>query len=147
MNVTLSLSELPVWIAKYMSQLEPQSGATVICLSGEVGAGKTTLTQSIAQVLGINEAITSPTFVIQKEYLVYEHTWIEKLIHIDAYRLEGKGDLEYLGWNTLITPSHNLVVIEWPSQVTGIHLPTSTIFIHIEINSDHTRTFSIKQQS
>jgi tRNA threonylcarbamoyladenosine biosynthesis protein TsaE len=129
------------WVVRFSEKLEKKDIATIITLSGEVGAGKTTLTQSLARNLGITEPITSPTFVIQKEYKVQNHLWIKKLIHIDAYRLQNKEDLEYLGWSELVKDPHNIIVIEWPEVVTGIETPES-ISLHLEINNDHSRTIT-----
>ncbi|MFT7328350.1 MAG: tRNA threonylcarbamoyladenosine biosynthesis protein TsaE [Crocinitomicaceae bacterium] len=129
------------WVVRFSEKLEKKDIATIITLSGEVGAGKTTLTQSLARNLEITEPITSPTFVIQKEYKVQNHLWIKKLIHIDAYRLENKEDLECLGWSELVKDPHNIIVIEWPEVVTGIETPES-ISLHLEINNDHSRTIT-----
>lgn len=139
------LPEFKTWTQEFIDSLSQQKSATIVCLSGEVGAGKTTLTQFVAEQLGITETVTSPTFVIQKEYAVADHSWIEKLIHIDAYRLERKEDLEYLGWNDLIIDPKNLILIEWPGVVAGINTPNS-INIHIEITDTHARMLA-KQQS
>jgi tRNA threonylcarbamoyladenosine biosynthesis protein TsaE len=139
METTLSLSELDNWVTSFIASIPQKKTATIVCLFGEVGAGKTTLTQSIAQSLGIDETITSPTFVIQKEYKVIRHNWIKNMIHIDAYRLDNKQDLEYLGWDTLIQNPQNLIIIEWPEMVHGIDMPDA-INLSITINDNHTRT-------
>ena len=142
MKSILSLSDIPEWSSELIKGLSQLDSARVIMLSGDLGAGKTTVTQSIGVVLGITEPMTSPTFVIQKEYQISDHAWIKKLVHIDAYRLEQKHDLEYLGWNELITEPETLVVIEWPEMVSGISLPEKYIHIHISINEDYSRTIT-----
>jgi tRNA threonylcarbamoyladenosine biosynthesis protein TsaE len=134
-----NIAELEIWLGAFLSTLEKKDMATIISLCGEVGAGKTTFTQLLAKNIGITEYITSPTFVIQKEYSVEHHHWIKKLIHIDAYRLEHKNDLEYLGWNQLIHNPEYVIVIEWPEMVSGIDMP-QVIKIEIVINDDHSRT-------
>jgi len=137
-----NLDELHFWVQGFVIQLQQKNNATIIQLSGDVGAGKTTFTQSLGRVLRISEPITSPTFVIQKEYKIHNHPWIKKLIHFDAYRLEKKEDLEYLGWNEIINNSENLIIIEWPEMVSGIAMP-DVISIKLEINKDHTRTLTV----
>lgn len=138
-----NLEELQSWTTSFIQKLTNDSSAKILCLSGEVGAGKTTFAQYVARKLGITESITSPTFVIQKQYPVVNHPWIKKMIHIDAYRLEGKSDIEYLGWNELITNTDHLILLEWPEMIAGASLPNA-IHLHFEINPDHTRTITRK---
>jgi len=87
----------------------------IIALSGDLGAGKTTLTQEIGHILGIKEKIVSPTFVIMRKYNLTNKKF-EKLIHVDAYRLKNSEDLMKLGWEELIKRK-NLIIIEWPELV------------------------------
>ncbi len=96
-----------------------QDNATVIALSGDLGAGKTTLTKSIAKVLGVHEVITSPTFVIASFYDIPEggiFPW-KKLIHMDAYRLEDEKQLAPLHYDQWISDPDTIVVIEWPELI------------------------------
>ena len=65
---------------------ENKSGASILALYGDLGAGKTTFTQTLGEILGIKEDITSPTFVIMKRYQTANESF-RSLIHIDAYRL------------------------------------------------------------
>lgn len=108
--------------------------AVVVGLSGNLGAGKTTLTQYLAKALGVGETVTSPTFVIEK---VYELTGqkFTHLIHIDAYRLEKSDELIHLGWQDIISDKNNLIIIEWPERVADI-MPehTKVIISHISEN-------------
>jgi tRNA threonylcarbamoyladenosine biosynthesis protein TsaE len=96
--------------------------ARVLAFSGNLGAGKTTLTQEIAKHLGIKENIISPTFVIMKIYKInpsskyYFH--FKKLVHIDAYRLDSHEELLKIGWEELIVDKDNLIIIEWPERVS-----------------------------
>jgi len=95
--------------------------AKVIALSGDLGAGKTTLTKEIGKVLGIKNNIISPTFVIMKIYNIKSdsvyYPYFKRLIHIDAYRLNSSSDLVKIGWNELQEDKDNLIVIEWPELV------------------------------
>ncbi len=95
--------------------------AKVVALSGELGAGKTTLTQEVALQLGIKENIVSPTFVIMKFYDIDKkfHSNFKKLIHIDAYRLDSYEELLKIGWDELVGDKNNLIIIEWPEKVAG----------------------------
>ncbi len=104
------------------------SGASIIALRGDLGAGKTTFVQGVAAALGV-DAITSPTFVIQKSYAITQtniQTSFQKLVHIDAYRLESTQELLQLGFAELANEMSTLIFIEWPERVPGI-TPTETL--------------------
>ena len=96
--------------------------AKVVALSGDLGAGKTTLTQELAKLLGVKENVVSPTFIIMKIYkinsdsLYYSH--FKKLIHIDAYRLDSHLELLKIGRQKLQDDKDNLIIIEWPERVS-----------------------------
>jgi tRNA threonylcarbamoyladenosine biosynthesis protein TsaE len=101
--------------------------ATILALSGELGAGKTAFTQGLAKALGIKDRhVTSPTFVLSKRYKILpaqaKKTGFKQLIHFDFYRLVSEGDLKALGWNEILSDPHNLIVVEWPERV-GKGLP------------------------
>jgi len=85
------------------------AGGDVVVLTGDLGAGKTTLTQGIARGLGITEPVTSPTFVISS---VHENSHGgASLVHVDAYRLGSLGELEDLDLDHDLDTS--VVVVEW----------------------------------
>jgi tRNA threonylcarbamoyladenosine biosynthesis protein TsaE len=96
----------------------------VVALIGELGAGKTSLTQGIARGLGIEESyqITSPTFTLINEYPGRLH-----LVHLDAYRLSGSPDLQDLGCEEYFF-SKSVIVIEWADRILEV-LPDKTVFI------------------
>jgi len=95
--------------------------AKVIALSGDLGAGKTTLTKEIGKLFGIKESIISPTFVIMKIYKIDSKSKyfssFKKLIHIDAYRLNSGEELLKIGWNEICNDKDNLIIVEWPERV------------------------------
>ena len=115
--------------------------ATVIALRGDLGSGKTTLTQEIAKILGIKDNIISPTFVIMKNYEL-KNKKFEKLTHIDAYRLEKDSELLKLGWNEIISNPKNLIILEWPEKVPGC-VPKNIIFVDLYHKDDQTRTIKL----
>ncbi len=131
-----SLEEMQQIARDFVAGLNPlETGATVVGLYGDLGAGKTTFTQSVARALGVEETVVSPTFVIEK---IYELPKTEKvpqkfthLIHIDAYRLEQSSELEHLGWRDITADSHNLILIEWPERVADI------MSVHTRLNFTH----------
>jgi len=107
-----------------------EDGATVVVLSGDLGAGKTTFTQGIARGLGIEENVTSPTFVLEKIYELEHQKWLH-LIHIDAYRLKDARELEVLGWNEIVFDPSNLIVVEWPEHIATL-IPARAIRVTLE---------------
>lgn len=111
-----SLEEMEAEAARFVRELKPAPDrATIVALTGDLGSGKTTFVKGMAKALGVDEHITSPTFVIEKIYPVV-HAGFKKLIHIDAYRLKGAHHLEVLGWqHDSADPSH-LICIEWPEM-------------------------------
>lgn len=106
------------WLA-VVSKSAPTTEATVIGLSGHLGAGKTAFTKCVAKDLGIVEDVTSPTFVIMKIYPIDSakgFPW-KKLVHIDAYRLEQGRELVVIDFEKYAADAGNLILIEWPENV------------------------------
>jgi tRNA threonylcarbamoyladenosine biosynthesis protein TsaE len=104
----------------------------VLLLQGDLGAGKTTLTQGIARGLGIAGYVQSPTFILVAEYdgRATDGTPL-CLHHLDLYRLEDGGDLESIGFDDYLEPGDGVSVIEWPERATD-DLPDSYVLIRIE---------------
>lgn len=90
--------------------------APLLAFSGDLGAGKTTLTKTIAKILGVQEEITSPTFVIAKSYST-THSQHKKIVHIDAYRIEDPRELGPLDFDTYLADPKNLIIVEWPEMI------------------------------
>lgn len=116
--------------------------ATVVGLSGDLGAGKTAFVKCIASILGINEVVTSPTFILEKVYIIPRGSIagerFTKLIHIDAYRLESGKEMRALDWNALLLDEHNLIFMEWPEQVKDA-LPEDIINLSFEYAGEGVR--------
>lgn len=134
MKRSYSREELPSVAKEVLSLLEAlEDRATVIAFFGELGAGKTTLVQAIAAELGVEELVTSPTFVIAKWYRTTA-TNFYTLVHIDAYRIEKEEELSTLGFDKLLREPKALVIIEWPEKLpkTLATLHTQTFTLHHE---------------
>ncbi len=130
--------------ARFVAGLSPRETATVVTLSGDLGAGKTAFVKGVAKALGVDEHITSPTFVIMKIYdLQQQAFW--KLVHIDAYRLKGSHHLKVLGWDELVSDPRNLICLEWPEQADGA-IPASAIRISLGYSGEHERTIKYETQ-
>jgi tRNA threonylcarbamoyladenosine biosynthesis protein TsaE len=96
----------------------------VICLYGELGSGKTTFTQGLAQGLGIKNRIISPTFVIIRSHSLKSGMFY----HVDLYRIETEKDIENLGLEEIMNDPKNIVVIEWAEKLKSL-LPKNRIEI------------------
>ena len=103
----------------------------VICLNGELGSGKTMFTKGIANALGIQETITSPTFTIIKEYESGEMP----LYHMDVYRLDGETD--GVGIEDYYKKG-GIVVIEWANTIKHI-LPKERLDIKFVVTDENKR--------
>lgn len=138
-----SLDDLETEATRLVGTLVPPSdAAALVTLSGELGAGKTAFAKAVAHALGLEENVTSPTFVLEKIYqLGSSASKFERLIHIDAYRLDKGADLVPLGFDELMKDSGNLVLLEWPEKVADA-LPVPAVKITFTINTDGSRTIS-----
>lgn len=130
--------------AEMASKLEASpDSATVFGLKGDLGAGKTTFVQGLGAELGVEGPMQSPTFVIEKRYKI-SRGGFERLIHIDAYRLEGGRELERLGWRDTVSDPGNLVLIEWPELVADA-MPEDAGLIRFEHADDGSRNVYMNQ--
>lgn len=107
----------------------------IICLDGELGSGKTVFTKGLANGLGIEENITSPTFTIIKEYLYGELP----LYHMDVYRLDGNTD--GIGIEEYFKKG-GVVVIEWSKTIKDI-LPEERLEIKFKVIDENKRLLII----
>lgn len=108
-------SQLGAWLQGVIRTSPPH----VWLLSGELGAGKTTLVQALGQVLGVTSDITSPTFSLQKIHPLRGQPW-ERLVHLDAYRLKALTEIAALELPEYIADLSSLVVVEWPERLSGV---------------------------
>ncbi len=118
------------------------SGGDVVLLDGDLGSGKTTLTKSIAKSIGVEDEITSPTFVIMRNYLVNNNRGISELVHVDAYRMSSEQDLLSIGLYDYLHKERTLVILEWPSNIQN-YLPDDCKIIRLKSIDENTREFII----
>ncbi|MDD5476393.1 MAG: tRNA (adenosine(37)-N6)-threonylcarbamoyltransferase complex ATPase subunit type 1 TsaE [Syntrophales bacterium] len=122
---------------------EQADSGKVVALIGELGAGKTSITQGIAEGLGVPDAyyVTSPTFT-----LINEYPGRLPLYHFDVYRLSGSHELDDLGYEDYFF-GEGLVVIEWAEKLME-SLPDNTLFIHMDrLNDDNERRLRFSRRS
>ncbi len=139
MDVTVSnLDALPAVARQLLASLSAQTGATVVALTGDLGAGKTTLVKALALELGITEEVSSPTFIVARYYDVTHHPYFDQFIHMDVYRLTDPRELDVLRWDVLLRTPRTLIVVEWGNQVAS-RLPPETRWIHMTTKDETTR--------
>lgn len=120
-----SVEETWALAGKLAAELSP---GDVVCLEGDLGAGKTTFTQGLAAAMGVPGRVTSPTFCI-----VQEHAGDRLLVHMDLYRLHGESDVEAIGWEDYLSQGA-ILAVEWPERA-GSLIPADArriVFRHLD---------------
>lgn len=133
-------------VAAYLYNLLKKKPQHLVLLSGNLGGGKTFLTQELGKLMGIKSNINSPTFNLMKLYpLRQKELPFNKLLHIDAYRLENYGDLLAIGLEEYLENAKTLLMIEWPKDLEDylIKNKLSFYFVDIEIVSMEERLIRI----
>ena len=110
----------------------------LVGLSGDLGAGKTTLISGVAKGWGSLDPVTSPTFVLVNEYYRRDNS---VLFHMDAYRLGSLPEAEELDFERMLQRGPRL--IEWAEQIREI-LPEECLWIRMKYISDEVRSFTLK---
>lgn len=103
-------------------------GGEVVCLEGQLGAGKTVLAQGIGRGWGATDRLISPTFVLMRQHR--RPTGDQLLLHVDFYRLQGEEDAVGLGLEDWMGSPEVVVLIEWPDRAPGI-LPQERLWIRL----------------
>jgi tRNA threonylcarbamoyladenosine biosynthesis protein TsaE len=98
----------------------------VICLQGDLGAGKTTFVQGIAQGWGSLDPVSSPTFIMVNIYRRADH---RQLFHMDAYRIDSAPEAEELDIDSMLTQGP--LVIEWPERIESL-VPDERLWVALE---------------
>src|SRR5215216_5115457 len=110
----------------------------VICLQGDLGAGKTTFVQGIAHGWGSVDSVSSPTFIIVN---IYRDADQKRLFHMDAYRLDSTSEAEELDLDSML--AQGPLVIEWPERMDGL-VPNERLWISLEHIAEEEREMKFK---
>lgn len=133
-----TLAELADFAESFTYALKAKSSqatvAVVIALSGDLGAGKTTLVQLVAKNLLVDEIVTSPTFTIMKAYQTKDET-VKRLVHMDAYRIESLNELGPLRLSEIFEAPGTVFCIEWAEKIAQV-LPAQTVFVDIQTQGE-----------
>lgn len=116
------------WGQKILEVTKEQKRALVLSLEGKLGTGKTTFIQGLAKGLGVEESVTSPTFLIIKKYKLKHSSSFHSFYHVDCYRLESPQELLRLGIEDIFKDPKAVVAVEWGQKVKSI-LPERVIVI------------------
>ncbi len=117
-------------------------GGDSVALYGDLGSGKTTLAQGIAQGLRIVSKVTSPTFLILKSYELPSSGKVKRLYHIDAYRLENEKEIEGMGFSEVFQDSSGIVLCEWPEKISSMEFDPRVV-VRCEYVDENKRSISI----
>ncbi|MCP4139624.1 MAG: tRNA (adenosine(37)-N6)-threonylcarbamoyltransferase complex ATPase subunit type 1 TsaE [Chloroflexi bacterium] len=112
----------------------------ILCLQGDLGAGKTTLVQGLAQGWGSLDSVSSPTFIIVN---IYRRADESQLFHLDTYRLESAPEAEMLDLDEMIMAGP--LVIEWPERIESI-LPLERLWVNLDYIDEEQRSLQFKAQ-
>lgn len=115
MNLKYQIEEIEKVAELFLCEIINKK-ANIVCLTGDLGAGKTTLMQNVGNLLGIENKMPSPTFVLRRDYKI-ENNYFKNLIHIDAYRLDKPEMINQVLTKTEIENKENLIVIEWGERL------------------------------
>src|SRR5437763_1302299 len=121
------------------------TGGEVIALHGDLGGGKTTFVQGLAQGLGVEKNIISPTFIIMRTYdisIKYKVSCIKYFYHVDLYRIGQEREVVDLGLLELMGDVETIVAIEWPEKIENL-LPEKRIDVFFEYLDEEKRKISI----
>jgi tRNA threonylcarbamoyladenosine biosynthesis protein TsaE len=116
--------ELNAWGNRFGAAVTPP---LIVTVSGELGAGKTTLIQAVCRGYGVEEDVTSPTFALVHEYGAPRSV----VYHLDLYRLAGEAELTNIGWDEIMD-AEALIMVEWPERA-GARVPRN----HVPISLQH----------
>ena len=117
----------------------------VICLQGDLGAGKTTLVQGIAQGWGSLDSVSSPTFILVNVYRRADQSrggvTQPLLFHMDAYRLDSTPEAEELDLDSML--AQGALLVEWPERMNGL-IPKERLWVNLEHIDEEEREMKFK---
>lgn len=108
-----SVEETWALARRLAAELKP---GDVVCLEGDLGAGKTTFVQGLAAALGVPGRVTSPTFCIVQEHGPVDGRF---LVHMDLYRLSSEDDVLAVGWEDYVSRGA-VIAVEWPERAGSL---------------------------
>lgn len=135
----LALEDTKNIAVKIAKVLQP---GTVICLVGDLGAGKTTFTQYMCEALGVTEYVTSPTFNLMNTYIGRLNDTQVEIYHFDVYRIFDEDELVEIGFDEFLF-GKGISIVEWANQVPSL-LPDKRIWIDLHFNEKGERIMTLQ---
>jgi tRNA threonylcarbamoyladenosine biosynthesis protein TsaE len=133
----VSIDKYPEIAAEIIKILEKEN-ISVLCLKGDLGAGKTTYSKAVFSVLGVIDEVQSPTFSLVNEY---HNEKGDSFFHFDFYRIKNIEEAYDIGYEDYFY-SGNFCVVEWPEMIEGLlNLPKGVIFISGDGNSRNLKLY------
>lgn len=130
----------------FAQQLADMNLTGSVWLSGDLGAGKTTLTRYWLQAMGHTGAVKSPTYTLVEPYQIPTKTGIKPVYHADLYRLNDPEELDYIGFFEYFDEHDSLVIIEWASRAES-NLPKPDYLIELTRQADDWRVLEFIKAS
>lgn len=130
----------------FAQQLADMNLTGSVWLSGDLGAGKTTLTRYWLQAMGHTGAVKSPTYTLVEPYQIQTKTGIKPVYHADLYRLNDPEELDYIGFFEYFDEHDSLVIIEWASRAES-NLPKPDYLIDLTRQADDCRVLEFIKAS
>ena len=131
-----------VLLKEWLKTNKAKNSNWLVCLYGDLGSGKTTFVQGLAEELLVKETVNSPTFLIMKKYSsLKKDNKKYNLYHFDCYRISDYKEILDLGWEEIINGENNIIVIEWPGKIEDI-LPKKRLNLKFEFVDENTRKIS-----
>lgn len=140
-HTTRTLEETAKVAATLAQEVVAGNHPQLILLQGDLGGGKTTFCQAFGKALGIEQDITSPTFVIMKSYPIPGDQ--HRLHHLDLYRIEKAWELEELGLPAVIEDPDTILLVEWPNKTPEFWTDRDHTLIEFQVIDETTRTITI----
>ncbi|HUV42586.1 MAG TPA: tRNA (adenosine(37)-N6)-threonylcarbamoyltransferase complex ATPase subunit type 1 TsaE [Patescibacteria group bacterium] len=137
--ITKSASETQKLGKRIAVDLKP---GDILALYGELGSGKTTFIQGLAQGLGIRKRVLSPTFIFIRQYPLPKKSGLRIFHHIDLYRINNESEAEGLGLKEIFADQEGISVIEWADRIKEV-LPKKRIDLFFEYLDEDQRKIKI----
>jgi tRNA threonylcarbamoyladenosine biosynthesis protein TsaE len=142
LQISYNLSEIAV-IANKLWQYA--HGRRIICFSGGMGTGKTTLIHALCKQLGVTDAVSSPTFALVNEYH-FDHAGAEQIIyHMDWYRVKDVTEALQSGLEDTLSDGAAYCFVEWPERAASL-IPDDALWIRLEATGEQERSLTAGKQ-
>ena len=144
-HTTRTLAQTTQVAATLAQEIVADKHPRLVLLQGDLGGGKTTFCQAFGKALGIEQDITSPTFVIMKSYPIPgdQHT----LHHLDLYRIEKAWELEELGLPAIIQDPTAILLVEWPNKTPEFWTDLPHTLVDFQVIDETSRKITIHYKS